>query len=95
MSLIYDYLGAILKVIDLYKDCITVYGDKFRIVSYYPPTPDRSDIQLNCADRSCIVIYADQSISGFGPSRDPDGELADMGEPQPWPFDFLEAEVKS
>ncbi len=93
MSLIYDFYIAILHATSLYRECVAAYGDKFMIVSYYPPIEDRNDIQLNFADGGCMVISPDQSIDGYGPSRDPEGELEDWGTPQPWPFDFLEEEV--
>jgi hypothetical protein len=89
MSLIYKFTGAILRAITLHRDCVAAYGEEFRIVSYYPPIPDRNDIHLNFADGGCVVIYPDQSIDGYGSSTEPSGELADWGEPIPWPFDFL------
>ncbi len=89
MSLIYNFTSAILDVMRAHRGCVEAYGDKYRIVSFYPATEDRDDVQLNFADGSCLVIYPDYSIDGYGPSSDPEGDLAKMGEPIPWPFDWF------
>lgn len=85
MSFIYEFTCNILKVMRSHSECVEC-NPGMRIVSFYPATEARNDIQLNFADGRCVVIYPDYSVDGFGPSSDPAAEIAAWGEPLPWLF---------
>jgi hypothetical protein len=85
----YNLLVALGEVIDEYSKFIKC-NPEGRIVSFYRASEkNQNEFQLNLADGSCIVIYSDGTWAEYGPEIIPE-DIAILGQPEPWPFNFLE-----